>query len=201
MKRINKSTPAFFSDYLKNNSPSEWSVLSSEIGQEIRNYILEREQNNQCAYTEVAIDADVRRSHIDHYKKRALFRSDTFNWNNLVVSCNSESYGAKYKDKQVRSADYQNLINPTVENPSDFFDYSFTGILKEKDLSDTAKIKAITTIDLFGLNNNSLVERRATIIDQVRSYAAQLSLEEVKLAIGEFDSLVESIYSALRELS
>ena len=199
MKRINKSTPDFYNDYLRKNSPKEWNTLSQDIGQQIRDYILDEEQNNQCAYTEIALGSSTKSSHIDHFKKRALFPKDTFKWENLVVSCNSEEYGAKHKDKEIKLTDYQNLINPTIENPSDFFHYSFTGKVEEKGQTDAERTKASTTIRLLALNNQSLRDRRATVINHVKNYALQLSLDEIKSAIGEFDSLVESIYLAFQK--
>ena len=71
---------------------------------------MENEQKGFCAYTEIKIQGS-RNCHIDHFHTRNLFPTETFAYNNLLVSCNSEEYGAKYKDKQIRSkADYDFLM-------------------------------------------------------------------------------------------
>lgn len=199
MKQINKEEPDFYAKYLKKESPTEWKTLSQAIGSNVREHILVNEQNNQCAYTEIALIHNSWNSHIDHFKKRALFPEETFNWNNLLVSCNSENYGAKYKDKHIHKQDYNNILNPVIESPSIYFHYSFTGLIGDKTI-DGVNIKRVSnTISLFGLNNKSLVERRATIAEQVKIYSNQLSLPEIKEVIGEFDSFVENIYSALKD--
>ncbi|NOQ25583.1 MAG: TIGR02646 family protein [Bacteroidales bacterium] len=199
MKQINKKEPDFYAKYLKKESPTEWKTLSQAIGSNVREHILDIEQNNQCAYTEIALDHNSRNSHIDHFKKRALFPEETFNWNNLLVSCNRENYGAKYKDKHIHKQDYNNILNPTIDNPSSFFHYSFTGNIGEKTIDKINGERVANTISLFGLNNKSLVERRATIAEQVKIYSNQLSLPEIKEVIGEFDSFVENIYSTLHD--
>jgi uncharacterized protein (TIGR02646 family) len=199
MKQINKKEPDFYAKYLKKESPTEWKTLSQAIGSNIREHILVNEQNNQCAYTEIALNQDSRNSHIDHFKKRALFPEETFNWNNLLVSCNSENYGAKHKDKHIHKQDYNNILNPITDSPSKCFHYSFTGVIGDKTIAGANRERVSNTISLFGLNNKSLVERRATIAEQVKMYSNQLSLTEIKEVIGEFDSFVENIYSALQD--
>lgn len=199
MKQNNKKEPDFYAKYLIKELPTEWKTLSQAIGSNVREHILVNEQNNQCAYTEIALDHNSRISHIDHFKKRALFPEETFNWNNLLVSCNRENYGAKYKDKHIHKQDYNNILNPTIDSPSVFFHYSFTGIIGEKTIDRVNRERASNTISLFGLNDKSLVERRAIIAGQVKMYSNQLSLLEIKKAIGEFDSFVENIYSTLQD--
>lgn len=199
MKQINKKEPDFYAKYLKKESPTEWKTLSQAIGSNVREHLLVIEQNNQCAYTEIALIHDSRNSHIDHFKKRALFPEQTFNWNNLLVSCNSENYGAKYKDKNIHKQDYNYILNPVIENPSMCFHFSFTGIIGEKTIDGVNRERVSNTISLFGLNNKSLVERRATIAEQVKIYSSQLSLNEIKAVIGEFDSFVDNIYSTLQD--
>jgi uncharacterized protein (TIGR02646 family) len=199
MKQIIKKEPEFFSDYLKKESPTNWGALSRSIGQKVREYMLNFEQNAQCAYTEIAITPDSIHSHIDHYKKQNLFAAEKFKWNNLFACCNSEYYGAKYKDKHIKKEDYKYLLNPFIDNPNDYFHYSISGKIIPKSMDGEMNIKAITTIDLFFLDNKALVERRAIIAEYVNYYANQLSLFEIKAAIGEFDNFVESIYTAIQK--
>ncbi len=113
MRKINKAEPSFYSDYIKKKSPKVWKDLESILKNDIREYQLINEQNFQCAYTEILIDdASEQYCHVEHFKKRDLFPKETFNWNNLFTCCNSEKYGAKYKDNssKIRQEDYQYLV-------------------------------------------------------------------------------------------
>ncbi len=58
MKKINKKEPDLYKDYIANKNPKKWSDLGYEIRTEIRKYMLNSEQNNQCAYTEKYITSE-----------------------------------------------------------------------------------------------------------------------------------------------
>ncbi|WP_069471644.1 hypothetical protein [Candidatus Marithrix sp. Canyon 246] len=119
MKQISKQEPQLYQDFIRQNLPTKWNYVSLSIGYELRMHILMEEQNYQCAYTEIHIEPED--SHIDHFRKQSLFPDMRFDWNNLLVSGNSEAYGAKCKDKKLKKQeDYQLLINPVIDNPKDY---------------------------------------------------------------------------------
>lgn len=125
MIKIRKKEPGFYSDFIAKTKLKTWFDLSREIGNQSKNYMLDFEQRNQCAYTGKNIRPD--NSHIDHFAKQEFIKQgwikiSLFNWNNLLTSCNSEFYGAKFKDKHIIFDDYKNLIHPVVDNPCDFFE-------------------------------------------------------------------------------
>ena len=114
MKEIIKEKPNFYKEFILNKKPKRWSELSIKIGRKTKEHILNNEQNNQCAYTEKRINLE--NSHIDHFIKQnfikqASIKGNIFDWNNLLVSSNTEYYGAKYKDKTIKVSDYENLID------------------------------------------------------------------------------------------
>ena len=79
MKHIQKgNAPAFFTDFLKKEKPKEWAD-TAPIRSQLREYILEHEQQGCCAYTEIRISED-KACHIDHYHTRNLFPDETFNY-------------------------------------------------------------------------------------------------------------------------
>jgi len=214
MKQIFKREPLFYTNFISKKSPMVWADIA-EISFFIRIYILSgivplehlepnqlsSEQNFQCAYTEVDIDETNYSSHIDHFRKQSLFPGYKFAWTNLFISTNNEYYGAKFKDNsyKIRVSDYQYLINPAIENPREYFDYSFSGeiLIKSKDIDSLNYIKAKITIEVFNLNENSLVQQRQTVVKQILAYYKQLSVDEIKNIIGRFDSLIENIYHKL----
>jgi hypothetical protein len=58
MKKVNKSEPAFYQDYISRNKPGKWKQLSFDIGFDMRTYMLMEEQNFQCAYTEIRLEPE-----------------------------------------------------------------------------------------------------------------------------------------------
>ena len=217
MKRINKREPLFFTDFIRKNNPVNWSDIA-EIRDNIRIYMLSglvpdasienntiSEQNFQCAYTEIDIEKNNSSSHIDHFYKQSMFPDLRFKWANLFTSTNNEYFGAKYKDNtyRIQQEEYQYLINPSTENPNDFFNYSFTGeiLIKEIDINSSKYKKAELTKNVFNLNERSLVEQRQTVVKIVKLYFDQnFSIDEIKRNIGKFDSLVENIFNELKNM-
>jgi len=196
MKRINKKEPNFHHETLLKSKPVKWDDLPNR--KELRIYMLTSEQNYQCAYTELRIEPE--NSHVDHYIKQSfiqqgLFKPLTiFSWINLFASCNSDFYGAKYKDKYIKVADYKTILNPAVESDVNHFKYSWTGDIfaNEKD------IKGFNTIRLFNLNDPVLVEQRKVVAFQVKMMFSQLSLEEMINLIGKFESMICYFYKQLK---
>lgn len=189
MKQITKGAiPDFFSQFVAKKEPKTWEDVSP-IRKELREYILQ-EQGNCCAYTEVRLESEAN-CHIDHYKTRNLFPEKTFDFDNLLVSCNSEEYAAKYKDKQIKSkSNYDDLINPVEESPLEHIEFAFTGDVLPLNESK----KGENTISVFNLNEKSLLERRKTVAMNVINMRSFLSEDDLVIAIGEFETLVRQLY-------
>lgn len=194
MKKINKKEPVFFSEFVDNKHPKVWDELSTEIKYNSRKYMLTEEQNYQCAYTETYITPD--NSHIDHFKKRSLFQNLVLDWNNLLASCNSEYYGAKFKDKKIQKTDYKYLINPVKKDPHLHFKYSLTGEI----LFDKEDLQAQKTIFILNLNDLSLIGQRKEVANHVISMYKQLSVDEIISFIRKFESFIRFIYNDLTTL-
>jgi len=97
VKQISKKAPQFYRDFVRKNSPTEWSDVSLSIGYELRMLMLMEEQNYQCAYTEIRVEPED--SHIDHFRKQSLFQNLIFDWNNLLVQ-EGESFRTTQKSKK-----------------------------------------------------------------------------------------------------
>lgn len=158
----------------------------------MRTHMLMEEQNFQCAYTEIRLEPE--QSHIDHFKKKSLYPKLTFHWNNLLTSSNYDFYGARFKDKHIKKAHYQNFINPVIENPQQYFTYSFTGEI----LIDPKDEKAKLTVEIFNLKDRSLVEQRKTIAGVITSMIHQFTVEKLIDCIGKFESFLRALYSELK---
>jgi uncharacterized protein (TIGR02646 family) len=188
MKKINKSEPKFFRDFITRNNPVNWDGIH-EIRSSLREHILDTEQGFQCAYCEKAITSDNTKSHIDHFKRKHFFPELTFDYNNLLVSCNNHNHCASVKDPKVNSKDfYKNLINPVNDESTDYFDYHISGKLISKNK------KAKFTEEAFNLNHTGLKQQRNNISWAVQSYKSDLDLEEVIEKVGEFESFIRAIW-------
>ena len=202
MFKIDKDEPNFFkkakSKVKKPKISSAWSSLEIEnIRPKLREYILLEEQNLLCAYCEREIDDNPENSNIDHFRLKAghLFPEKTLDYNNMLVSCNTEGRCSKYKDKHIKLKDeYNNIINPITENPDDFFDYLLTG----KIIAIDKNPKAEFTMNIFQLNHQALIRQRKDIADTLEHM--DLSLEEIYNEFGnEFHSFIKAIYLKLKK--
>jgi len=178
------------------NAWSEESIIS--IRAELREDILNREQKNLCAYCEKKISSNPNISNIDHFKTRNLFPEKTLDYNNLLVSCNAKDRCSTLKDNNKsllkRKEDYENTVNPTIENPNEFFDYLLSGEIVPLNQ------KAQFTIEIFNLNHQSLYDERKILADTLK-YCPDLSLDEIYDNFGhEFKSFIQNIYPKLKEL-
>lgn len=192
MKQLTKGeTPDFLTKFIVHKQPKVWDDISP-IRQQLRKHILD-EQNNFCAYTELRLYA-ADDCHIDHYHTRNLFPHETFKYDNLLVSCNSENYGAKCKDKYIKTAeDYKDLINPVEDSPLDFIEFGLTG--KVETVGDC--IKGARTISYFNLNEKSLVHRRKTVVANLIQMKDYLTEDEMVSSLGEFETMIRQLYNDL----
>ncbi len=199
MRKISKGKPLeTFTAYVRQHRPQQWEELPREISRQCRLHILEKEQEGLSGYTEKALDEDSHSLHIDHFRKRELFNTDVFNWDNFVVDEKDTPYGADAKDGKngVRSREeYSMIVNPVEEDPRHFFQYMTNGQIKpSEELNNTEKKKAQHTIDVFNLNHSALCNLRKNKIRQVRELkAGNISAEDVLecLRHNGFPSVVE----------
>lgn len=200
MRKVNKQEPLKeFEDFKANNKGANWSDFhkeSPEVYQNTRFQILAEEQVFLCGYTEVLIDDD-KDCHIDHYVKRNIDASKTFEWNNLIAACNDEDYGAKYKDNgySIKKAEYLEIYNPVIDNPAEYINYLQNGEIEPKeDLKELDRKKVVKTVEVFNLNAKSLANRRATLIKMIReTKEGGLSQNDLKISFNTtgFESVKE----------
>ncbi|MDR2968935.1 MAG: TIGR02646 family protein [Tannerellaceae bacterium] len=187
MKR-NPDPPSFYTNYIRRQKPQQWDDIAP-VRKDLRNHLWS-EQGGICAYTEIRLPGSDHNCHIDHYKTRHLFPELIFDYHNLLVSCNSENYGAKYKDKRIKSKkEYEYLVNPVDESFADHIEYAMSGEL----VAINGSAKGEYTITTFNLNGKSLIERRRIVIDCLRQMIDYSEDDAVK-DIGEFESMVHQLY-------
>ena len=195
MRKIDKGAPiASFSDFVRTHQPTMWED-AKDVSRLWRKYILEYEQHNMSGYTEKPLLLDG--SHIDHFRKQSLFNAFVFDWNNFIVDGVDDTYGARFKDKYVKSCeDNEKLINPVTEDASRYFKYELNGnIAVVTGLTPDDSARADYTIKAFNLNEASLSERRRIIINTILDAYQDLSDELILEALEAegFKSVVEQL--------
>ncbi len=190
---IKEEVPDFLNKFISHHCPKTWDEIAP-IRQQLRGHIL-KEQNNLCAYTELRINT-TEDCHIDHYHTRNLYPEETFKYANMLVSCNAEKYGAKYKDKQIKvKTDYNGLINPVEEMPAEHIEFGLTGTVSPVKNSP----KGEKTISYFNLNEKSLVERRKTVVENMLKMKDYLTEDDMVESLGEFETMIRQLYKDYAE--
>lgn len=195
MRKIDKGVPVeSFSEFVKAHPNARWED-AKDVSWIWREYMLRCEQHWMSGYTEEPLRLD--RSHIDHFCKQSLFNALIFDWNNYVVDGVDETYGAKFKDKYVKTGEEnEGLINSVVEDASRFFKYELNGNLSVvAGLSIEDAARASYTINAFNLNEASLSERRRIIINTILDAYSDLSDDLILEALEAegFKSVVEQL--------
>ncbi len=159
MRHINKNSEiSEFRDWKNQNPNAVWSDFS---GTEVYHTLIDTliaEQNQMCCYCEIAITNNGNYCHIEHFKDGHNFPIDTFNYDNLLASCqHNDSCGHK------KGTNYFNaFVSPLQQNCQNRFTYTRNGRIIPVNENDT---DAQTTIDILGLNTSKrLVDRRKGII-------------------------------------
>jgi len=168
MLQVSKEEPNFFRDKKKKvknaKESSAWKNIN-DIRTNLREYILNNEQQNMCVYCEKKISPDANKSNIDHFKTRGTHPELTLEYTNLLVSCNNQAHCSNKKDNfGLSKEDFDKLINPVNDDINNSFTHTTFGELVANN------VKAEFAIEVFGLNNTALVQERKNILLQLESY-------------------------------
>ncbi len=117
--------------------------------------------NNICWYCERQCDGEGELDPtVDNFRPRSRFPELVYAWSNWIFSCYRCNYAKLDKWPET------GYVDPCAEDPSErpeqYFDYNVvTGeIIPREGLSETARRKALNTIDDLDLNNLGLLEAR-----------------------------------------
>ncbi len=208
----------YLDNYINNSSisPHPWMKLTNEFsGREAKRKLathLYREQKGLCIYCQqnlsYAFDNQFKTntSHIEHIKPKARHRypQDTFNQNNLTLSCNGfecilelGSYEFCGHNKQERY-NHQTFLNPIeLEDIERYFEYTFEGdINPSKVLDEIEKQKANEMINILDLKNSRLIDMRQRVFSEMINNTE----EDINLLLDENADLLPSFYSMMKQL-
>ena len=174
MRKIDKTdTPDFYSKYLDEKIPKSWDDYSSSIKRQLKKHMMKYEQGEYCAYCEKSIKID--NTHIEHIFPKGNDLPEHSNafkdYTNMLTSCGKDGKPPKGKNRtcgHAKQDQYSNdFINPTIDDPSLFFEYDLTTgaiIPLEKDETKLNFKRAKETIKILNLNEINLLAARGQFI-------------------------------------
>lgn len=162
---------------LKRNYSNWESIAHSNEHAQLGDALYER-QERYCAYCETQIESK-RKGHIEHLERRSDTPARTFDWSNMFFSCNHHDSCGKFKDEfQPRmNFDPADIIDPSQEDPLDFFLYDLNGGISARD--EAHKTRADETIRIFNLDQSPRLSNiRRGVAETVKSMLPYLNSEE-----------------------
>lgn len=165
MKRLNRSDaepPQCLSRY--KHGRDNWSAVPPEDKAEIWQE-LDRMQQCKCAYCEARL-AEANR-HIEHFKPKCTFPALTFTWENLFGCCNGQSSCGHYKDSRGKPYSVDDIIDPCIEDPDQFFHFRTDGRIDiRRDLDANQSKRANETLRVLNLDDQAgpLRKRREVVV-------------------------------------
>ncbi len=112
---------------------------------------LEQMQGKRCAYCEGGLDQ--LGQHIEHFRRKSVYKDRTFSWQNLYWSCDQKDSCGHYKDHGAASYDPRDLVDPCQDDPDHFFKFRADGTIDIRSgLSVQGQKKAEETLRVFNLN-------------------------------------------------
>jgi uncharacterized protein (TIGR02646 family) len=84
-------------------------------------------QGSLCAYCES--ETAEQDPHIEHFRRRHDYPQLTFEWSNLLLCCNQIESCGHHKDRPGSRYRADDLIDPTHDNPDDFFRFRESGVI------------------------------------------------------------------------
>lgn len=155
-----------------------WKDVTPEHKQQIREH-LEQMQGPRCAYCEGPLDS--LGQHIEHFRRKQLFKAQTFDWANLYWSCDQTDSCGHYKDHGAGPYNANDLLEPCVHNTDEYFRFRSDGTISVRDgLPAAEKARAEETLRVFNLNpvfgrlrnmRKSAVAGYVSIVDGFRDFS------------------------------
>jgi uncharacterized protein (TIGR02646 family) len=160
----------------------DWKSFSKSV-KDVVYYSLLEEQGYICCYCGRPIAR--KQCHIEHFKPKSVYKHLTFEYTNLIASCQGEDeerprVPIHCGHKKQAWFDEELMISPLDKNCETYFKYSgFGEILPTDDPDKQAAAK--TTIQKLALDINKLRKLRRAAIDAVLQATNGLTDEEIQL--------------------
>lgn len=164
------------------NRTPDWKSFAQSVKNDVY-YSLLKEQGHICCYCGRTISR--KECHIEHFRPKSVYRHLTFEYTNLIASCQGEDEDrprvpVHCGHKKQAWFDEQLMISPLEPKCADYFKYSSFGEILPTD--DPEKQPAAkTTIQKLALDINKLRKLRRAAIDAALLDMDGLTTEEIQL--------------------
>ncbi|PSF39011.1 TIGR02646 family protein [Aphanothece hegewaldii CCALA 016] len=166
-----------------------WKEFQNPEKKQLHQTLL-KEQGYICCYCGRKII--IEQSHIEHFKPKRLYPQLTFEYSNLIVSCEKDTeesppaiHCGHQKDEWF---DEKLLVSPLLKNCVDFFRYAEDGQILSSDKIKNKKA-AQTTIGKLRLNIPKLRKRRRAAIEAILPILDNVTSNEIKKLITGFETI------------
>jgi uncharacterized protein (TIGR02646 family) len=150
LDRTSAPVPACLANYRPRGNT--WDDVSTADKATIR-ASLKVMQGTRCAYCEVSIDN--KDYHIEHFRRKRDFPHLTFDWSNLLLCCDQRDCCGHHKDRHGSPYDIHDLIDPTNEQPDDYFWFLESGVIEVRGGHDVAQARrASETLRVLNLSDH-----------------------------------------------
>lgn len=210
MRYIKKTFSPFCLDNIYQDSLNQiekinWENLNKTCKKNLVTH-LASEQYQLCAYTEIALQKFG--YHIEHIKPKSVYPEETFNYDNLVLSCFSSEnlkkgeflacFGGQYKKDEY---DENKFISPLNKACEHYFSYIANGRVEpHPNLSPKDKEKVLYTCDILNLNAPYLIERRKKLITATTKIIDELlEYKEALIHFADMDLSIKTNPNTMNE--
>ncbi|GAA6620572.1 retron system putative HNH endonuclease [Scytonema sp. NUACC26] len=166
----------------------DWKSFSKGVKDDVY-FSLLQEQGYICCYCGRPISR--KQCHIEHYRPKSVYKHLTFEYTNLIASCQGEDEDrprvpVHCGHKKQAWFDEELMISPLDPNCPDYFKYSGSGEILPID-EPQKQAPAKTTIQKLALDINKLRKLRRAAIDAVLQATDGLTGEEIQLLTQAYD--------------
>jgi len=208
LKVSKEKEPEFFINFniLRNEGETynDWAEMDKDTKEQLYKYILKNEQNEYCVYCEQKFTylepPKMKNYHIEHIWPRDPYKDKTFEYQNLIVTCDDQKDKEKTCDhSKGNKFDPTLFINPVTCDPTILLSHSLADgeinpAVVDEEHPDYKR--ATYTIELLNLNAKRLTLARQELIDEILEMIGEAKLFSVLedwLDTHSFPTLIEQI--------
>ena len=152
----------------------------------------------KCAFCESTI-THIDYGQIEHFKPKSIYPDQCFEWNNLLLSCAICNGSGSKGNKFPLEAEGGPFINPTTENPDDFFKFEYDDVLKQY-IVFPKNIRAVTMLSLIKINREDLLEKRKAQLKQIVFIIDRIEDEETLQEFFNLFSEKDDYYAFIKTI-
>jgi uncharacterized protein (TIGR02646 family) len=162
-------------DYEGNKTPEQKKLVEKAEKKYNHNQVKDSLKimfQKKCAFCESLI-THVDYGQIEHFKPKSSYPGLCFDWNNFLLCCSICNGKSNKGDKFPLADEGGPFVNPTEENPDDFFGFEYDSLLK-KFIVFPKHERAKTMLGIININREDLLEHRTEYLSKIVDTISQI---------------------------